>query len=234
MVTGRKPQQLAKRALILGAIAFRSSLEVTEHPRVLQISQRLLPWLSDMGCEDQLDPIERELLATPLGQLSDSPRIDVNWAGEAAALFCWMLNLVAPLEEASCADQSGIPGVLRILKPEAVEILRSAALRDRTEIEDTCRQFVLIRSMLQESRIGPPGRDIVRRVNIQKLNDVGLVVTVDAVRRASEAVSRMTPQERTRAAGLYFVRDHAALWFLSDRISYFDTIPISGPTNTRS
>jgi hypothetical protein len=221
LVSGRNPQQIAKRALILGAIAFRSSLEFTDHPRVVEISHRLLPWLSDMGCGDELDPIERELLATPVGQFSESQRIDANWAGEAAALFCWMLMLGEPLEEVRPANQSDLPRLLCILKPEAGEILRSPSLRDRMEIEDTCRHFVLIRSILQESRVGPPASDIIRRVKLQKLNDVGIVVAEDAVRRASEAVSRMTPEERSRAAGLYFVRDHAALWFLSDRSSYF-------------
>ena len=221
MASTRDPRQIAKRALILGAISFRSALEVTDHPRVLEISRRLLPWLEEMGCEDELDPIERELLATPFGQLSDSQRIDANWAGEAAAFFCWMLNLSEPLEPARCAEQSALPGVLCILKPEAAKILRSASLRDRAEIEDTCRQFVLIRSMLQESRAEPPAREIIRRVNVQKMNDVGLAVSDEAVERASQAVSRMTPQERSEAAGLYFVRNHAALWFLSDRSSYF-------------
>ena len=221
VASGRQPQHIAKRALTLGAIAFRSSLEITDHPRVVETSRRLLPWLNDVGCGDEIDPIERELLGTPVGQLSDSQKIDANWAGEAAALFCWMLKLGEPLEEASPANQSDLPVVLRILKPEAVEILRSASLRDRTEIEDLCRQIVLIRSILQESRVGPPARDIVRRVNVQKLTDAGLVVAEGAVRRASEAVSRMTPQERSRMAGAYFVRDHAALWFLSSRSSYF-------------
>src|SRR6516225_7291850 len=115
MVPGREPQRVAKRALILGAIASRSSLEVTDHPRVVEISQRLLPWLSEVGCEEELDPIERELLATPLGHLSESQKIDANWAGEAATFFCWTLKLVGPLEETSPADQSMLPSVLAIL-----------------------------------------------------------------------------------------------------------------------
>lgn len=221
MAIERKPQQVAKRMLILGAIAMRSSVEVTDHPRVIELSQRLLPWLNSISCGDELDPTERELLATPLGQLSASQRIDANWAGEAAALFRWMLNLGEPLDEVSPADQSSLPKVLRILRPEAGEILRSASLRDFPEIGDTCRHFVLIRSLLQESRVGPPAREIIRRANVQKLSDVGLAVTEDAVRRASDAVGRMTPQERSRAAGAYFVREHAALWFLSDRRGYF-------------
>ncbi len=76
--------------------------------------------------------------------------------------------------------------------------------------------------MLMESRIGPPQRDIIRRANLQRLSHVGVVVTDDAIRRASEAANGMTPQERSQVAGLYFVRDHAALWFLSDCSSYFE------------
>jgi hypothetical protein len=46
-------------------------------------------------------------------------------------------------------------------------------------------------------------------------------VADDAIDRATDIVNRMTPQDRARAAGAYFVRSHAALWFLSDRDTYF-------------
>jgi hypothetical protein len=221
MAKGREPQQIAKRAVILGAISFRSSLEVTAHPRVVEISMRLLPWLIEVGCENELDPIERELLATPVGQLSDSQKIDARWAGESAAIFCWMLNPSEGLEETTPVNAAILPGLLGIMKPQAVEIIGSAAFRDRDEIESTCRQFVLILSMLRESRVDPPARDIIRRVHVQELSAAGVPVTEDSVRRASEVLGKMTRQERTQAAGMYFVRRHAALWFLSDRRRYF-------------
>jgi hypothetical protein len=188
---------------------------------VVELSHRLLPWLCDLGCDDEIDPIERELLETPRGRLSDSQRIDANWAGEAATIFCWALNLVGPMKEANPADQSVLPDVLSILKPEAAAIVRSASLRDSGEIEDMCLQFVMIRSILQEMRVGLAGSDIIRRLNVQRLNEVGVVLTEDAAKRASETVAGMTPLERDQAAGLYFVRDHAALWLLSDRPRYF-------------
>ncbi|HVJ80008.1 MAG TPA: DUF4272 domain-containing protein [Planctomycetia bacterium] len=217
MAAPRNSRQVAGRALILGAIAFRSSLEVTDHPRVAEISQRLLHWLEEMGCGEELDPLERELLATPFGQLSDGQTTDANWAGEAAAFFCWMLDLAPPLDETKLAVTDDLPVVHCILKPEAAEFLRSASLRDRAQIEETCRRFVLIQSLLRESRIEPPGRDIVRRLTVKKLEDVGLAVTEDAMSRAEEIVGRMTPPERSLAAGLYVVRVHAAMWCLSDR-----------------
>lgn len=208
--------------MVLGAIALRASLEVTDHPRVTGIAGQLLPWLAEMGCGDELDPVEREELATPVGQLSDGQRADVNWAGEQAAFFGWMLSLVAPLPDADPADQTELLAVLRILRPEAAEILQSAPLRDRAEIEDTCRRFVLVRAMLQESRVEPPARDVVRRSHLQALEDVGLAVSADAIERAAAIVSRITPQERSGMAGVYFVRSHAALWYLSGRGTYFD------------
>jgi len=208
--------------LILGAVAFRASLEETSHPRVVEITHRLLPWLCDLGCDDEIDPIERELLETPRGQLSDSQWIDANWAGEAATIFCWALNLVGGLNEVNPADQSVLPDLLCILKPEAAAIIQSASLRDSAEIEDMCRQIVMIRSVLQEMRVGLPGSDVIRRLNVQRLSEAGIVVTEDAAKRASAIVAGMTPQGRDQVAGLYFVRDHAALWLFSDRSKYFD------------
>jgi hypothetical protein len=75
---------------------------------------------------------------------------------------------------------------------------------------------------LQEIRVEQPVREIVRRTNLQRLNEVGMDVPEEAVERAAETVAAMTPEERNRAAGIYFVRNHAALWYLSDRPNYFD------------
>lgn len=223
MAGGRDPQQVAKRALILGAIAFRASLELTDHPRVVELSLRLLPWLEQVGCSDELDPIERELLETPYGRLGDGLRIDANCAGEAASFFCWALGLASPLEVSSPADQSGLTVLLAILRPDALGILQSASLRSIGEIEDACRHFVLIQSILRETKI-EEARDIVRRYHLQKLEAVGLNATEDAIARASETVAQMTPLERSRAAGFYSVRAHAALWFFSDRRRYFEEV----------
>lgn len=219
----RTPQQVAKRTLVLGAIAFRASLEVTDHPRAVELSLQLVPWLSKLGCADELDPLERELLETPLRKLSGSQKIDANWSGEEAAFFCWSLGLADPLPVTSPADQSDVLKVLPILRPEAAGILRQPLLRNEVEIEAACVQTVLIRSLLQESRIGKPASETVRRVNLNRLAEAGLNATDEDLRRAVTTVERMTPQERSRAAGFSFIRDHAALWLFSDRPTYFES-----------
>jgi hypothetical protein len=217
----RTPQQVAERAIVLGTIALRASLEVSDDPRAQAFSERLLSWLRKLGCADELDPIERDLLLTPLGRLGPSLRLDANAAGEAATLFCWMLDLLPVPNEVGFADQSIVIGVLKILRPEASKIICNASLRDGAEIEEMCRHVVLVRSLLQEFRV-KSGREFIRRLNTQRLQDVGLVVTDNAVAKASELVVRMTPGERSRSAGAYFVRDHAALWFMGNCADYFN------------
>ncbi len=222
MASGREPLQVAKRTLVLGAIAFRASLEVTNHPRTVELSRRMLPWLREVNCDDEIDPIERDLLDTPLGCLGPSLRIDANYAGEAAAYFCWALGMAEPLPVVEAADQAQLLERLAILTPGAATILQSPSLRDRDEIRDASRHYVLVRSRLQEIRVGPPASDIIRRGHFESLHEVGIEVPEEAVERATAAVDRMTPEERSRSAALYFVRSHAALWLFSDRPTYFE------------
>ena len=102
-----------------------------------------------------------------------------------------------------------------------MEVIRSATLRDRAEIQEVCEKFFLIRFLLQEERIDAVNKAILRRVNLQLLVEVGVFPTEDAIFRAHQTIIRMAPDERGRAAGLYFVRYHAAIWYLSNRPTYF-------------
>ena len=221
MIT-RQPQQIAQRAIVLGAMAMRGSLELTDHPRTAEASARLLPWLREVDCDGEIDRIEREELMTPLGGLSPSQRIDVNWAGEAAAFFCWALGLDDALDWTNPADQSAVIGTLRILHADALELQRRATVRPACELDEACRQFVLIRSTLQQARISSPGKEVIAKLALQRLADVGIAVSDDAIAQAVATVAAMTPQEQSRAAGIYFVRCHAALWLFNDSRTYFE------------
>lgn len=223
MLNVRQPLQVAQRAIILGAISFRASLEVTDHPRVAELSQKLLPWLHSLGIDDELDPIERALLETPIGELSASQQMDANWASESCSLFCWALTLTDAPDVAVPVDGRRLLELLKILNPDVVSILQAATLRNVGELEATCKQCVLVRSALQEARVAPAVAEIIRRSNRQRLADVGITATEVDLQNAATTVAAMTPDERRRAAGIYMVRDHAALWLFSSRPSYFST-----------
>jgi hypothetical protein len=217
----RTARQVAERAMILGSFVYRRTLEASDDPRAAVASERLLPWLHQLGCGDELDPIERRELATPLGQLSASELIDVNWAGEKAAFFCWMLNLGARPSETQIADQNMTFLALHILQPEAEMILRTAALRDGEQIRSVCLHFVLMLSILRERRVKPPTSDIVRRMARKQLDEVACPATEEAIEHATASVEKMTDQERRAMAGAYGLRARAAIWFLGDRKTYY-------------
>ena len=218
----RTARQVAERAVILAALAFRGALEVVDHPHAAERARQILPWLTQVGCSDALDPIELRELQTPLGQLSSSEKIDMNWAHEGATFFSWMLGLAPPLPEMDRA-RAWLPKVLATLRPEAESLLLSATLRDRNEIEQTCIQYVLVLSSLRASRAKPPASDIVLRLGLKQLEEAGVTATNDAIARAAEAVARMTPEQRKQSAGVYLIRSQAARWYLSDRTNYFAT-----------
>lgn len=221
MIT-RTPHQVAKRTLILATLAYRGSLEATDLAGAAEMARRLPGYLEELAISDDLDPTERDELATPLGNLSGSQRIDLNWAGEASAFFAWTLDLAPRPVPAVPAPSSVAAGILKL---EARHFLHTSHFVSPSEIEDVCKQIVLIRSMLQERRVEGPARDILRRFNIRKLTNVGLRATEADHSRADEVVHAMSLDEQFRAAGLYLVREHAALWLFRTGKTYFDDEP---------
>src|SRR6476620_3156482 len=97
----RTSAEVLRRAIVMTSVASRASLEVTAHPRSQEISDRLLPWLESHGMASDIDPIERDLLATKFGALEASQETDGHWSGEGAVVMCWALHLTAqpPLDE---------------------------------------------------------------------------------------------------------------------------------------
>jgi hypothetical protein len=71
-------------------------------------------------------------------------------------------------------------------------------------------------------RIESPAKEIVRYVNVQRLNEAGIIATRGDEKSASEIIASMSDEERRRAAGLCFIREHAALWFFSNRSTFFE------------
>ncbi len=205
----------------MGAVAMRASLEVTTHPRVVEISGHLLPWLSSLGIMRELDPIESELLATAYGQLEPEQRTDANWAGEGAAICCWALGIADRPPLCEPADHNDIVERLKVLHPEAKLILEMESLRPISELQTYVVEVVLIRSQLQQLRDEGIGRSVLEKIARAKLVELGLGSLGAKMGRVAQIVAGMSSEERKRSAGLYFVRELAATWIFDSRERYF-------------
>lgn len=217
----RTPEHVAKRALISTCLAFRASLETTDHPRSAGISANLLPWLEKHDIAGELDPIEREILETSHRQLRKDQQSDVNWSGEAAWVFAWALKLVEKPPACECVDYRVLVRQTDILNGNAAAFVAAAALRSEAELAAFCVETLAIRNELQKRSLPGAPNEVLDGVLIQRLSRMGLTTSELQLKQASQFVNDRTDDERRNVAGIYFVRALAASWLHDERPSYF-------------
>ncbi len=119
----RTPSEILRRAIVMTSVAFRASLEVSVHARCEELCGRLLPWLEEHGMAGEIDTTERELLATPFGQLDKSQQVDANWSGEGANIMCWALGLQSRPHYHEHVDYTHWFNQLGILRNDPLKVL---------------------------------------------------------------------------------------------------------------
>lgn len=213
----RTSVQVAERALVMGAVTLRSSLEITDHPRSAEMISRIPSWLEELGLAEGVDSLERAILWAPPGQLERDQLAVANWAGEGAAFFCWALGLGEQPLWFQQADQQTVIDTLRVMRPEAGEHLRDPALRCIEELQGFCKQVLLIRlEFLPEI-----ARPLKRKMLQQELAGYGIEVGNVDVEEVSRLVGGMAAEQLRSLYAPYLARDVAASWLLSSRSSYF-------------
>lgn len=227
----RTATQLARRAVVMGAVAFRASVERSNDRRAPEITEWILPWLEKMGVAEDIDPIELRLLETPYKRLDKTQSIDANWSGEGAAIFCWALGTVDKPPRLAPADQQIVITTLGIMKPTIPRILNSPMLRERSELEQFCKQVRLTRIVLHETHIkdGPLTAEKRRLVSeirrgkvTSELENAGITVDDTDFREIQGLVGNATTEARRLAAGAHVAREVAVTWLFDSRENYFD------------
>jgi len=218
----RSAQQVAKRAIVMTTLAFRASLEVTDHSRSEEISGRLLNWLQRHAIADELDLIEREILEAPYRKMHQSQLTDATLAGEGACLFAWAIGLGDPLPKRESADARGLVQSLHILQEDVRELIDGASLKPEDELTSCCLEIFLTLSNMRQRRLSDvAAQAIIRNADANRMAAHGLLPTDVACSRSNEFVDSLSEEQRRAAAGFYFVRSVAASWLLDNRQSFF-------------
>lgn len=134
----RDSGEVARRAIILSALAYRGFLELDadeDGPDADDERFDLLDWLRAENLLDDLDPAESAALQAPVGTLQPDVTLRSTWSAEALTPLCWALSLLPAL---SVPDPSVDVTVLLDLTPASGsptgEFVLRAALRDEGEI----------------------------------------------------------------------------------------------------
>lgn len=210
----RSPIQVGRRVLVLGTMSLRASLEVTDDRRAPDYCRRLLPWLIEVGCGEELTQIEEAILASPWRDVSESQRIDLNWAGESAWFLAATLgwNSCSPWQE-SVAPYDSVSH-FGLLQKSAIERVVHASFVDARESARMARISLAIRYRLQQHRVPESLRPQLAAANKKLLAESGIEVTCDEEDAAGAIVDEMTAAQRVACSAVYFCRYVASQWLL--------------------
>jgi hypothetical protein len=218
-----RPQiQVARRAILMASLAFRASLEVTEHSRRAESCNRLLPWLESLGCRDEIDPLELDILLTPYGRLEPEQRRDAFWAGEGAGIYLWTLGKISdPPPRSTISDHHAIIKLVGVLHPEAQSLLQTPTLRGNNEIQAYFRQVASTRTEFQRRAIDEGAGNMLVQFRRERLGKIGLNISDEDLKSARASIDAMSIDEQKSAPGFYFVREHAISWLFNSRPMFF-------------
>ncbi len=225
--TLKPAKRVAARALVLAAVELRANVEANpSHPRSEELCPRALGWLESLDLGAEIEPLERDILETPLGSLRPEQRTDANWAREGAALLAWALGLVDPSPASTFAGSAA--GALRLLHDTARELVEAATLRPADELAGYGRHILLVKHHLRDRSFRDKSdgnnfaADILYTVLCQTLAKLGLQDDTNALKKAGEMVDEMPAADREHAGGLFFVRAVAIGWLLGETEAYGD------------
>lgn len=213
----RSSREVAIQSIIFGSLGFRASLEVTVHPRCEPLCSQLLPWLEEQGFGDRIEEFHREILETPHRELSRESQAEAYWRGEDASILGWAIqlcdkpDLVQPVYPKMLVDR------LRILQPNARDLVSSASLRSDREIVDYCTFCLKVRHHNQLSLLDRDGQNVLQRIHQSNLFNLGLNNDLDRQREIeSDAAELASSVPHVR--GLYVVRAMASEWLLGKEL----------------
>ncbi|MGV3605841.1 MAG: hypothetical protein ACO1RA_05495 [Planctomycetaceae bacterium] len=213
----RSSREVAIQSIIFGTLGFRASLEVTVHPRSESLCSQLLPWLEELNLGDQVEEFHREILETPLRKLPRESQTEAYWRGEAASFLGWAIQLCDKPDRVQPVNPGMLVDCLRILQPNARDLISSAILRADHEIADYCTFCLSVRHHLQLSSLDSDGQIVLKRIHHAKLSNLGLNDNLDR-QREIESYAAELASSVPHVKGLHVVRALAAEWLLGEEL----------------
>lgn len=138
--------RIARRTLVLAAAACRGAIEGGEHDAEIAALRRdLAAWTSEMGLDDEIEPDERRLLDTPLGELPDEDGAAASWRAEGLVVLGWALGRNELPAYDQTADASALTRGVGLLSPPDQTVLAAPTARSATEIEAYANQVAAVR-----------------------------------------------------------------------------------------
>ena len=216
--------RVAHRALVLGALSARASLEGDEGGDREERRRWLVGRVAELGLGPELEPEERDVLATPVGELSDKRTIELSWRSEGLAVLAWALGLrELPSHDQLAATWELIQQDLRLLSPKPTPVLVEPRLRAPEELKRMERRLLAVHWRLREYLIRPGTmnlREFARTAWFGPLELEGIPLAEDDLAVEGMPLARAAKQRVWECQSIALERHQAINWLLGQHRRY--------------
>jgi Domain of unknown function (DUF4272) len=220
--------RVARRALILAAIACRGSIDSNAGRIEAETLQtRILDWVAFLKLEDELDPHEKKILNTPLGKLESTEVIEATWSVEGLAVLAWALNQFELPRHDEKVDPYRLTDSLHFLSEDAAELIPSRRLRSTAELKAFRETIYAIHCRLRDFARNRQRKDFAAWVDrewidVLKIDAAHLIVHGDLGIDDRE-ISEAEQHNLQTCEWLTFRRHRAIVWLLGNHPVYSET-----------
>jgi hypothetical protein len=220
------PHRVARRALVLAALACRSALEKDAGNTDAERFRRdVLAWLGDVGALAEAEPGERRILEAPLGALDEQRVIDASWRGEGLAVLAWALRRAELPSYGKTAISADVATALGFMRTPAESVLAAPTLRSPAEIETLARRLFALHWRLREFTLRPRAMDFAtfaRTARFGPLDIEGLELASGDLAIDGRPLLSADPHRVDECLGIARERQQAANWLRGDERLYSD------------
>lgn len=152
-------ERVARRALVLLALAFRGLLDddagKPDEAEANELRERIWAWLGAHGLHDEAEVEEAEVLQAPIGKAERQSIVNAVWRAEGAQVLLWALKKRALPAHDAQEHPYDVAREAGLLAEGPVAVLTAPALRPMAELEAQRLQLQGLSWRMVEQRVNP-------------------------------------------------------------------------------
>jgi hypothetical protein len=216
--------------MVLSAVICRAHSDYgAGNPDAEELLERTSAWVDQLDLRGEMEPSEHKLIDAKIGTLRDRERINATWQTEGLAILAWGLKLFPFPSLDKLVDLYELTDAFYFLNDEAMDVIRSAALRSEHELE-ACRElFYAVHCRLRQFArnrhthdmrhwIEPNWIETLKLDNIFAVDGDLLVGSVPLIDSQEEVWQRMEFATRER--------HRAAIWLIGEQWPTYCDFPV--------
>jgi hypothetical protein len=220
--------RVARRALVLAAVVCRGAIDRgVGDPDAESLYPRILTWLTQMDLWEEVEPNEKKIFYTPLGQLEQKDIIQAIWYMEGLAVLAWALQQGEFPRHDEEVNPNDVTDSVCFLSEDAEELLRTARLRNRIQLNACLELLYAIHTRLRDFIRHRKSKDFTSWVSQRWIKALGLdaahLIVDNDLAIDDKPISAVEDKRVQECANITFERHRAVIWLVEGYPTYSQT-----------